>query len=238
MSQLLDILRKNAFDKLDIANYVPDTHGWIDGNFDKIISSSLKNRNKNDPLIIFEVGSWKGKSCITIANTVKKMGFTNVRILAIDTWLGAPEFWTWGLNDSTRGVSLNLSNGYPSVFYTFTKNIKYFGHDDIVSPFPISSIQAAEVLTYYGLKADLIYIDAAHEYEPVKADINAFWALLNDGGDMIGDDYMQNWTGVIKAVNEFGKADVNGVVWKFTKNKVKATHYESLKFTNGRFSLK
>jgi hypothetical protein len=49
---------------------------------------------------------------------------------------------------------------------------------------------------------------------------------------------MQNWTGVIKAVNEFGKADVNGVVWKFTKNKVITTHHESLKFTNGRFSLK
>lgn len=217
MTQLLDILRHNAFSKLDITNYSPDTHGWMDNEFENVVSNAINNRNRDDPLIIFEVGSWKGMSCITMANTVKKMGFKNVRILAIDTWLGAPEFWTWGLNDPTRGVSLNVSNGYPNVFYTFTKNIKYFGHDDIVSPFPISSIQAAEVLTYYGLKANLIYIDASHEYEPVKADINAFWALLEDGGNMIGDDYMSHWPGVIKAVNEFGKADITGVVWKFNK---------------------
>jgi methylmalonyl-CoA mutase cobalamin-binding domain/chain len=174
MSVLLDSLRKSAFSELSITEYVPDTHGWMDSGFDRIITESLASRDRNLPLTIFEVGSWKGKSCITIADTVKKMGFTDVRIIAIDTWLGAPEFWTWGLNDPTRGLSLKIVNGYPSVFYTFTKNVKYFGHDDIVYPFPISSIQAAEVLTHYNIKADLIYIDASHEYEAVKADIAAF----------------------------------------------------------------
>jgi Methyltransferase domain len=222
MSGLVESLRHNAFSELDITNYVPDTHGWMDDGFEKIVSNVIQTRDRYAPLTIFEVGSWKGKSCITIANTVKKMGFTNVRIIAIDTWLGAPEFWTWGLNDSTRGGSLKLSNGYPNVFYTFTKNIKYFGHADIVSPFPISSIQAADILTHYNIKADLIYVDASHEYVPVKADIAAFWPLLNDGGCMIGDDYSQNWPGVVQAVNEFGKAEVSGIVWKFMKDGVAA----------------
>jgi len=237
MADFWDVLHNNAFRDLDITGYIPDTHGWMDSGFDRIITETLTTRDRNRLLVIFEVGSWKGRSCITIANTVKKMGFTNVRILAVDTWLGAPEFWTWGLNDKTRGVSLNMVNGYPSVFYTFTKNVKYFGHDDIVYPFPISSIQAAEVLTHYGLKADLIYIDASHEYEPVKADITAFWPLLNDGGIMIGDDYLPNWPGVVRAVDEFGKANIDGVVWKFMKVNPVPPQTGILKFTNGRLRL-
>jgi Methyltransferase domain len=237
MSVLLDFLRKSAFTELTITEYVPDTHGWMDSGFSRIITESLASRDRTLPLTIFEVGSWKGKSCITIANTVKNMGFTDVRIIAVDTWLGAPEFWTWGLSDPTRGLSLKLMNGYPSVFYTFTKNVKYFGHDDIVYPFPISSIQAAEVLTHYDIKADLIYIDASHEYEPVKADIAAFWPLLNDGGIMIGDDYVPNWPGVVRAVNEFGKANIDGIVWKFMKVNHIQPKTQIIKFTNGRFTL-
>ena len=34
------------------------------------------------------------------------------------TWLGAPEFWTWGLLDPRRGGSLNRVHGFPSVCYT------------------------------------------------------------------------------------------------------------------------
>jgi hypothetical protein len=214
-------LQNNAFDNLDITLYQPDTSGWMDNSFSNIINSIVKDRNRNDPITVIEVGSWKGRSCITIADTLKTMGFTNIIIIAVDTWLGAPEFWTWGLDDPTRGKSLNIINGLPTVFYTFTKNIKYFKHDDIVAPFPISSIQAVDILKYYKIMADLIYVDASHEYEPVKQDINSYWQLLNNGGVMIGDDYMNNWPGVIKAVDElgnnYGKAEITGVVWKFKK---------------------
>ena len=218
MSSFIKTLKDNAFKTLDVTGHVPDIHGWMDGEFSSVVSSILDKRDKKEPLTIFEVGSWKGKSCITIADTVKKMGFENVSIIAIDTWLGAPEFWTWGLSDPTRGISLKLNNGYPSVFYTFTKNVKYFGHHDIVAPFPISSIQAIDILNFYKIKADLIYVDASHEYEAVKEDIKSYWNLLKDGGTMIGDDYHSSWPGVIKAVDEFPvKASVTGVVWKINK---------------------
>lgn len=194
----------------------------MDNSFGNIITNIVKSRSKNEKITIIEVGSWKGKSCITIANTLKQLGFTNISIIAVDTWLGAPEFWTWGLNDHTRGVSLNIVNGLPTVFYTFTKNIKYYNHDDIVAPFPISSAQAVEVLKHHNIKADIIYVDASHEYEPVKQDITSYWQLLNSGGTMIGDDYQSGWPGVVKAVDElstlYGKAEITGVVYKFTKS--------------------
>jgi hypothetical protein len=51
---------------------------------------------------------------------------------------------------------------------------------------------------------DVIYIDADHTYEGVKADLDAWYPLVKKGGIFGGDDY-QNTTcpGVNKAVNEF-----------------------------------
>lgn len=219
--QFIERLRYNAYNNLDVSGYTEDLQGWMDQAFIPVFLDCLMSRARDELLTIIEVGSWKGLSCSTMARLVKELGFKNVRIIAIDTWLGAPEFWTTGIDDSTRGGGLNLNNGYPNVFYTFTKNMKVLGHNDIVSPFPISSQQAIDVLNHYNIKGDLIYIDASHEYKPVKDDMEQFWTILNEGGSMIGDDYHVNWPGVIQAVNEFGKTVVGsiaGIVWRFDKS--------------------
>lgn len=214
----VDRLRMNAYSALDVSDHVVDIHGWTDGEFAGVIQRAVMDRDRSQPLTVIEVGSWKGLSSSTMASLLKRMGFTQVSIICIDTWLGAPEFWTWGIDDPTRGGSLNLVNGYPSVFTTFAKNMKKLGHDDVIAPFPISSIQAVDVLRHYNISADVIYIDAAHEYEPVKQDIKAYWALLRKGGTMMGDDYMTNWPGVMKAVNELiSNPTRNGVVWSAFK---------------------
>jgi hypothetical protein len=142
------------------------------------------------------------------------------RIIAVDTWLGAPEFWTWGIDDPTRGLSLRRRNGYPTVYETFVKNMKKLGHDDVVAPLPLSSDCAASVLKYYDIRADAIYVDAAHEYASVKNDIDTYYELLKDGGMLFGDDYdAQNWPGVVRAVDEKfeGRASTNLGVWSILK---------------------
>jgi hypothetical protein len=216
--EFLEKLNKNAFSQLDIEHFTPDIQGWMDPSFTNTFRNIVKGKDIHKELIIVEVGSWKGLSCITMASILKELGFTNFKIIAVDTWLGAPEFWTWGLNDVTRGESLNFVNGWPTVFHTFTKNIKYSKHDDVVSPLPLSSLQAADVLKYYNISADMIYIDASHEYEAVKQDILHYWGILKTGGTMLGDDYTDHWWGVKKAVNESGYAvNVNGAVWSINK---------------------
>lgn len=57
---------------------------------------------------------------------------------------------------------------------------------------------------------DFIYIDAAHDYESVVEDLNAWWPKLKDGGIFSGHDYFPDtriWRGkacgVYQAVNEF-----------------------------------
>jgi len=209
-------LQYNAFSNIDITSSVVDLQGWIDSDFQTTFESFFKNKNRDELLVVFEVGSWKGLSACKMAETLKRLQFTNFKIVCIDTWLGAPEFWTSGIDDTTRGISMNFVNGYPSVFYTFTKNIKSLNHHDVIVPFPISSIQAADVLQYYNIMADVIYVDASHEYHAVKDDITAYMKLLKPNGVIFGDDYSPvAWPGVVKAVDEFGTPKVDGVLWSF-----------------------
>ena len=210
----LNRLRENAYKDLDITNHTIDLQGWMDSNFGLVFDAHVSNKSPGDPLTVIEVGTWKGLSAYTMAHILKMKGFTNFKIICVDTWLGAPEFWTWGLDDPTRGDSLKMINGYPSVFSTFTKNMKTLGFEDVVVPLPLSSIQAVDVLKYHNITADVIYIDAAHEYEPVKQDINAYCTLLNKGGMLFGDDYCDSWLGVVKAVDEvLPSKQLHGAVW-------------------------
>ncbi len=64
------------------------------------------------------------------------------------------------------------------------------------------SVQAAKAFT--GSQFDIVYIDADHTYEGVKADLEAWFPLVKKGGVFGGDDY-ENTTcpGVKKAVDEF-----------------------------------
>lgn len=52
---------------------------------------------------------------------------------------------------------------------------------------------------------DFVYIDALHDYESVKKDINGWYPKLKKGCIISGHDYAPRWPGVIQAVDEFVK---------------------------------
>ena len=198
-SKFINYLKTNAYDNLDISSHTLDLQGWVNGGFDECLQLVISFLKDKENIVFFEVGSWKGASVSKICENFNQIDLKY--IICIDTWLGAPEFLTWGLDDNTRGISLNIENGYPKVFYTFTKNIKTLNLHNTIIPFPISSIQAADVLEYYKIYADAMYIDGAHEYKAVIADLETYKTILKPGGILWGDDY--NWPGVYQAVNEF-----------------------------------
>lgn len=224
-----EILRNDAFhgeSMLSTKNLTQDNDvcGWMHAEFPNVFKALLSERYEKEgrPIDILEIGTWQGKSACCMA-TFAKMLEIPVRIICVDTWLGAPEFWTWGLNDPERGTALEKYHGYPQVYHTFLANVKKCGHTDVIAPFPISSTQAADVFSYYKMKFDLIYIDASHEFSAVTADMHSFWPLLRPHGFMFGDDYDNFWEGVKKAVNTFSsdydiETTVQGVIWQFQKN--------------------
>ena len=67
----------------------------------------------------------------------------------------------------------------------------------------MTSLQAAKLLNELDMSAELIYLDGAHDKDEVLSDINDYWQFLPVGGCMVGDDYCDEWPGVVAAVHEF-----------------------------------
>lgn len=172
-----------------------DLQGWNSENkiFNDLILQTIPN-------IIIEVGTWKGKSAIHMSNIIKNNNL-KCQIYCVDTWLGALEFWTTHALTGER--NLLQKNGYPQIYYQFLSNVIHCNCQDIILPFPNTSICAAKYFIYNNIKSNLIYIDGSHEYEDVIIDLNLYYNnILNDNGIIFGDDYY-NFKGVKQAVNEF-----------------------------------
>jgi predicted O-methyltransferase YrrM len=152
------------------------------------------------PRRIIEVGVWKGTCSIHMAKIVRDLGL-RCEIVCVDTWLGSPEHVLAG-HDHDRYKSLRLRHGYPQLFYTFLGNVIRNGVTEYVVPLPLTSESAAVVLERIGLQADLIHVDAAHQYEPALRDFNAYWRLLSERGILIGDDYLAKRS-VTRAADDF-----------------------------------
>lgn len=188
------LFRISPYDGLDLAQHPDDIQGW--GSDHPAITGAIARLR---PRRIVEVGSWKGRSAINMAQQVRAMNL-DCEIVCVDTWLGSPEHWVGGKPGEYE--SLGLRNGYPQLYFTFLANVLRRGLQDIITPMPMTSENAAHVLRGLGVKSDIAYIDAAHEYGPVKRDLADYWALLHEHGLLIGDDY-QVFPGVTQAVDEF-----------------------------------
>jgi hypothetical protein len=171
-----------------------DISGWngLSSVFAKLISETK-------PSLIIEVGTWKGQSAINMANFIKENKY-QTKILCIDTWLGALEFWDSLAHTPER--NLLLKNGYPQIYYQFLSNVIHAQVEDIILPFPNTSDTAYRYLINKKIKSELIYIDASHEEEDVYRDVSNYYNILSFGGIIFGDDY-NNWIGVNKSIRKF-----------------------------------
>lgn len=133
-----------------------------------------------------EIGTWLGQSAaymaVEIANSKK-----NIDFYCVDTWKGSEE------HQSDERVKKD------ELYQTFLKNISPIS--EYIIPIRLTSEQAASHFKNESL--DFIFIDANHEYEEVKKDIEIWYPKLKNGGIFAGHDYVQSWPGVYKAVNEW-----------------------------------
>lgn len=188
------LFEASPYDQFDPRPYPDDVQGW--GSDDPVLVEAIQLLR---PTRICEVGSWKGRSAINMARTAKALNL-DAEIVCVDTWLGSPEHWL--KQDPDYYASLRILNGMPHLYYTFLSNIVRAELSDIITPFPNTSQNAASVFLRLGVQFDLVYIDAAHEYEPAKRDFLTYYGLLADNGLLIGDDY-RVWPGVTQAADDF-----------------------------------
>ena len=142
---------------------------------------------------IIEIGSWKGRSTHALASACKG------KVYAVDTWLGSPE-------DLIGPDAPHAEARTGDIYSQFLANVTDCPN---VVPIQSESVAAAAVVA----DADMVFIDASHEYASVKADIDAWFPKSKKL--ICGHDY--NHPGVELAVREAfgGRATVaEGSIWQ------------------------
>jgi hypothetical protein len=146
--------------------------------------------------VVVDVGVWKGQSTITMAKAMRAAGADGC-VIAVDTFLGSVEHWSYG------AASFPRRHGMPELYRTFLDNVHLKGVADLVVPLPQTSLTAAVILKSAGIRARLVHVDAAHDKADVVGDAEAYWALLEPGGVLVGDDYAPSWPGVVRGAHAF-----------------------------------
>jgi hypothetical protein len=124
------------------------------------------------------------------------------------------------LNGLTTAYSTSADEQF--VLERFSENISA----GQVKPIKSYSYDAVDKIEDSSL--DMVYIDASHLYESVRADISAYLPKLKKSGILCGHDYF-NWCnfGVVRAVDEFLQKNTdfefalfnsNGFDWAIRRN--------------------
>lgn len=188
-----------------ISHFYDKIHGWF--SFAGIYSRMVDHFPDGAKFV--EIGSWYGRStaymAVEIANSGKRIEFA-----AVDTWEGSEEHKPGG-SVADRNI---VAKG--TIYDEFLRNMEQV--KDFVLPYRMTSLQAASLMADRSL--DFVFIDAAHDYDNVKADIAAWHPKVKLGGFIGGHDYTPSWPGVCQAVNEkYGNFETGQDSWLVRKNK-------------------
>lgn len=138
-----------------------------------------------------EIGVWKGKSlsCFLVSCINKKKKGT---AYAVDTWLGNEE----QRDRNSPSYQDILEKG--GLFELFLDNVRPFKNLHIIRK---ESEHAA--VDFPNSFFDAVFIDASHDYENVKKDMDKWFPKVKSGGVMSGHDYTKD--SVARAVKDFAK---------------------------------
>ncbi|NGX36244.1 MAG: hypothetical protein K1000chlam1_01084 [Candidatus Anoxychlamydiales bacterium] len=138
------------------------------------------------PKIVVELGSWLGESAIFMAELLPQDG----KLYAVDHWEGSIEHHEWE----------NSKKLLPTLYQQFLSNVIHAKLTHKIVPIKASTYDAFFSL---DVKADMIYVDAAHDEKNVFQDIHLWYSKLKPGGIMCGDDWA--WGTVRTAVKKYAK---------------------------------
>lgn len=146
--------------------------------------------------IVVEFGAWQGRSSTVLA--------TAKQLLCIDTWAGSAEHQ-------------QIIAGGLDIWLEWQHNMKDYPNVtahriDLADKNAVNSL-CATIESEGG--ADMVFIDASHDYESVRRDISIAMKMLKPEGLLCGHDYSRHWPGVVKAVDELiPNRELCGAIWR------------------------
>jgi hypothetical protein len=145
--------------------------GWFDGSdvheYRRIVS---KYTNAN----FVEIGCWKGRSFSSIMPVLLNNNYKN--IYAVDHWMGSVDERE---GDHAEAVKHDI-------FPQFVENVASCGFDNQYKVIRGDSAEVADQFEdgYF----DVVFIDADHEYDGFKKDIEKWLPKVKKGGTLCGHD--------------------------------------------------
>ena len=128
-----------------------------------------------------------------MVNTNRRLN-KNITVYAVDTWEGSEEPKHYETID-------NLKNYNTTPYDEFVANTEIYGVRSSIIPIRKTSEEASK--DFDDGFADLIIIDAAHDYVNVTNDIKHWISKVKKGGILAGDDYDDKFPEVVAAVKDY-----------------------------------
>ena len=162
-------------------------------------------------MIVFELGTYTGRSAITMLPHIKLM---QGKLYCVDWFRGNP------------GVTAEITTSYQkhNILEIFLNNIKEAGYEDYVTVLVGTSHDVSYIVAQNV--ADLIFIDADHRYSSVKSDILAWYPKLKPGGLICGHDFDKH----------LKDCDYNRVLKKCEEDFIDGCHYGVIRAVCEEFS--
>lgn len=158
---------------------------------------------KFDNAIFVEIGVWKGKSTIYMAEKIMETR-KNIQLWAVDIFEG-----NTGMANGQDKIPGNILQ----VYYKNIEPVKEYIHTIVGNSTEVHS-------QFQDENIDFIFIDGDHRYEAVKKDLKGWFPKLKIGGVIAGHDYNEPSCGVRQAVDEFflfGAKPYIGGCWIYYK---------------------
>jgi hypothetical protein len=149
--------------------------------------------------LIVELGSWTGRTTRFLADQAP-----HATLIAVDHWEGSPEHF----------ADPELAPALGRLYEAFLTEC--WEYRDRIIPLRSKSTAGLHRVAHAGLSPELIYIDADHQFESVRADVTTALDLF-PRATLVGDDW--NWEGVRKAVEGVCRerripCEVQGTAWR------------------------
>lgn len=182
-------------------NCGPKVHGWV------LHTLAWQKLLRERPAAtVLEVGAWTGKNSLHLLETYP------------DVWLVAVDLWTpvgfWG-EHWRKWVSEGVVKEEHDPLHLYQANL--WPHRERAVTVRNDSVQGMLRVKDY-IDPDIVYIDAAHDYDSVLADVTCALALFPNA-IICGDDYEKE-NGVANAVDRIAheqekRLDGIGRFWRY-----------------------
>jgi hypothetical protein len=166
-------------------HYYYNLDGWMGKNNIDLFNFVIEKIPTN--FVWVEVGSWAGKSisyCVVELTNKNKFG----KFSCVDIW-----------EDVTHIKISKHETKEIHIKDLFLQNIKPIENKVEI----IQSLSWDASSKFLDNTLDFCYLDAAHDYDSVSKDLEAWWPKIKEGSYFGGDDYSKDWPDVPAAVNNF-----------------------------------